>query len=67
MEAPRGDPQGGGVTSDDLGLYRVLTFDALRAFNQAFNNQAFNLNPFFDEDALPPIGVRKVRPSPFFC
>ena len=65
MEAPRGDRQGGGVTSDDLDMYRMLTFDALRAFNQAFNNQAFN--PFFDEDELPPIGVRKVRPSPFFC
>jgi hypothetical protein len=66
MEAQGGDPQPQrGVTSDDLGLYRVLTFDALRAFNQAFNNQAFN--PFFDEDALSPIGVRKVRPSSFFC
>jgi hypothetical protein len=63
MEAPRGDPQGGGVTSDDLGLYRVLTFDALRAFNQAFNTR----NPFFAEEALSPIVVRKVRPSPFFC
>ena len=63
MEAPRGDRQGGGVTSDDLDL---LTFDTLRAFHQAFN-QAFTFNPFFDEDALPPIGVRKVRPSPIFC
>ncbi len=61
MEAPRRDPQGVGVTTDDLGLCRVLTFDTLRAFNQAFT-----LNPFFDEEALPPI-VRKVRPSPFFC
>ncbi len=61
MEAPRGDPQGGGVTIDDLGLYRVLTFDALRAFNQALKTS----NPFFDELALSPI-VRKVRPSPFF-
>ena len=70
MEAQGGDPQPQrGVTSDDLDLYRVLTFDALRAFNQAFNNQAFNplaFNPFFDEDALSPIGVRKVRPSPIF-
>ena len=64
MEAPRGDRQGGGVTSDDLDLYRMLTFDTLRAFHQAFN-QAFTFNPFFDEDALPSI-VRKVRPSPIF-
>ena len=56
-----GDRQGGGVTRDELALCRVLTFDTLRAFNQAFT-----LNPFFAEEALSPI-KRKVRPSPFFC
>ena len=64
MEAPRGDPQGGGVTSDELRLHRELLSDSLRAFSQAFINPFFN--PFFDDEALSPIGVRKVRPSPFF-
>ena len=64
MEAQGASQPQRGVTSDDLDLYRMLTFDTLRAFHQAFN-QAFTFNPFFDEDALPRI-VRKVRPSPIF-
>ncbi len=68
MEAQGGDPQPKrGVTSDELRLHRELLSDSLRAFSQAFINPFIDPFFFFDAEVLSPIGVREVRPSPFFC